>query len=560
MEPIILNLSFLILIALGLAFVARFLRQPIILAYIVTGALVAYFGFFDVQDQEAFHVFADLGIMFLLFLVGLEISLNSLKVSGKTSVLVGLGQIAFTFGVGFAIAILLGFAPLPASYIAIALTFSSTIIIIKLLSDKKDLNSLYGRISVGFLLVQDFVAILILIFLAGISAGGDALFLDVVLAIVQGLLLFAIIVWLSKYVFPPLLDKIAKSQELLFLFSLAWAFGLAAAVDQLGFSIEIAGFLAGVALANSSENLQIASRIRPLRDFFILVFFFILGSMLVMSDFAGVGWPILIFSLFVLIGNPLIVLAIMGSMGYRSRTGFLAGVTVAQISEFSLIVAALGFRLGHIDGSVLGLVTAVGVITIAVSSYLITNAEIIYPKIAKIISIFERKIIKENPVPDKKIQKPIVLIGCNRTGQSIASGIPKKDLLIVDFDPEIIKSLDDHGYDNIFGDIRDSDIFEAANIAEADVVISTSPDIEDNLALASEINRLIKKPKMIIRADDDVETKVLYEAGVDYVLQPHFASGQHIGHIVSEGINDKSLKMLKESDKDIKNKIFKNMK
>ena len=293
---------------------------------------------------------------------------QSLRLVGKASVLVGLGQIILTFIPGFFIARFFDFNFLQAAYIAIALTFSSTIIVVKLLSEKRDTNSLYGKISIGFLLVQDFVAILILIFLAGIESEKGIVFNDIFLTTLKGLGLFILMLYLGRKILPLMLDKISRSQELLFLTSLAWCFGIATVVVKAGFSIEIGGFLAGLALANSSEHFQISAKIKSLRDFFILIFFVILGSSLIFSDFSGLTLPIIIFSLFVLIGNPLIVLIIMGLMGYRKRTGFLCGVTTAQISEFSLILAALGLKLGHLNEKVVSLITAVGIITITLST------------------------------------------------------------------------------------------------------------------------------------------------------------------------------------------------
>jgi len=236
--------------------------------------------------------------MFLLFLVGLEINYTSLKLVGKVSVVLGIGQIICTAAIGYFITTALGFPPLEALYIAVALTFSSTIIIVKLLSDKREIHSLHGKISVGLLLVQDLVAVLILIFLANIDARGGDIWWNLVVAVLKGAVLFALILFLGKKVFPPLLDIIARSQELLFLMSLAWLFLLATAISKIGFSIEIAGLLAGLALANSSERFEIAHKLRPLRDFFILVFFVILGASITLSDFSGLAIPIVLLSLF----------------------------------------------------------------------------------------------------------------------------------------------------------------------------------------------------------------------------------------------------------------------
>ncbi|MEK9175272.1 MAG: cation:proton antiporter, partial [Patescibacteria group bacterium] len=487
------QLTIVILLASGLGVLARLFRQPTILAYLATGAIIGYFGFFNVANQESLKLFADLGVMFLLFLIGLEINYTSLRLVGKTSLIVGSAQIVFSAAIGFFLSKFLGFGSLESLYIAIALTFSSTIIVVKLLADKKDLNSLYGKISVGFLLVQDFVAILVLIVLAGFEVNGGISLMSLLFTIVKGVGLFVLMLWLGRKYFPIIFDMIANSSELLFLASLAWVLTLASIVNRIGFSIEIAGFLAGLALANSSEHYQIASRIRPLRDFFIVIFFVILGSSILFANFAGFEKQIIILSLFVLIGNPLIVWAIMGFMGYRKRTFFLAGITVAQISEFSLITASRGFQLGHISDGVLATITAVGVITITLSTYLIVYGEHIFKYAARSLSVFERISSAEDIIDLFTVKKQIIIIGCHRIGQSIARGLPKQNILIVDFDPETISRMRNDGFDCLFGDIADEEIFEKANFEFSRLAISTSPNFEANAELLENLQKLARR-------------------------------------------------------------------
>lgn len=552
MLPEFFELAVVISLAAILGIAARILRQPIILAYIITGALIAYVGFLnvDVTSTETFHVFSNLGIMFLLFLVGLEINYTSLRLVGKHSLIIGLGQVIFTSIIGFIIAQFLGFDVLPAAYIAVALTFSSTIVVVKLLSDKKDLNSLYGKISIGFLLVQDLVAILILVLLSGIERDAGVDWQALLVTLLKGAVLFSLMIWLGRKFLPHIFDKIARSQELLFLVSLMWVFVVAAIVNWVGFSIEVAGFLAGIALANSSENHQIASKIRPLRDFFIVLFFVVLGSSIVLTDITGITWPVIIFSLFVLIGNPIIVLVIMGSMGYRKRTSFMAGVTVAQISEFSLILAALGLKLGHITEPVVALVTAVGVVTITISTYFVVYSHAVFRYLSEVLSVFERKKLKILDHQEKIPKKAIVLIGCHRTGENIAHLLKKQDLLVVDFDPDIIQKLKKQKYDYLFGDISDEEVFEKINRSEAKLIISTSPDIEDNLGILEAFRTFSKKkPKFILRAETEGDAKILYDKGADYCLLPHFTSGQYLGKALSKRTSFPTiLKNLREGD------------
>jgi voltage-gated potassium channel Kch len=355
--------------------------------------------------------------------------------------------------------------------------------------------------------------------------------------------------FLGRKVLLPLFDKISQSQELLFLTSLAWCFGTAVLVSKTGFSIEIGGFLAGLALANSSEHFQISAKIKSLRDFFILIFFVILGSSLIGASFSGIIWPMIILSLFVLVGNPLIVMAIMGIMGYRKRTGFMCGVTVAQISEFSLILAALGLKLGHLNNSVVSLITGVGIITITVSSYMVLYSEKIFVKISKHLSIFEKKRNKEKTAYDFEFRKPIVMIGAHRVGKNIASHLSKDDLLIIDFDPDIMGEMKRKGYAVLFGDIADEEIADKSNFDSAKLVICTSPDFEDNMRILSRIKSIKKnKPKIIVRAEDENNARDFYKEGADYVIIPHLTSGQYIGKLIAGDGDFKALEQLKKKD------------
>lgn len=544
----VLELAIVIMAASVLGILVHMLKQPAFLAYIFAGVALSAAGIIHAQNIELFETFSSLGIMFLLFLIGMEINYDSLRLVGKVSLILGLAQIFFTASIGYALALAFGFTALASVYIAVALTFSSTIIIVKLLSERRQIHSLHGKISIGFLLVQDFVAMLILMVLAGMSTGGEVTNLSVGLAIAKGVGLFALMLFLGRKVVPSILNKVAQSLEVLFLTSIAWALGVAAAVSYLGFSIEIGGFLAGLALANSSEHFQISARIRSLRDFFILVFFVMLGLNFTFSEISGIALPVIVLSLFVLIGNPLIVMAIMRFMGYKKKTGFMSGITVAQISEFSLIVVALGLSLGHVTEGVMSLVTAVGIITIVSSTYLITYSDEIFDKLKTALSIFEKKTAREKPLPPR-LRKPIVLVGGHRIGQNIASELPVEDLLVVDFDPDIVKRLQEAGMNVLFGDVTDEDIAEESGIAEAKMVISTSPDLQSNEALLSFIkNETDKSPIMVLRAETEKDAQYLYGKGANYVILPHLTAGQSLGRVLAAGAYGSLLEELKIKD------------
>ncbi|MBA3064321.1 sodium:proton exchanger, partial [Candidatus Woesearchaeota archaeon] len=493
-----------------------------------------------VSSTEAIATFAHIGIAFLLFVVGLNLNPRIIKDVGKVSLITGVGQVIFTSVIGFFIGRLLGFSTIVSMYIAIALTFSSTIIIMKLLSDKGDLETLYGRIAIGFLIVQNLIVILILMVIASIPAGISftALIFGTIL---KGFGLLVLLFLIGIYILPLITKAIAKSQELLLLFSIGWCLALASFFYYLNFSMEIGALLAGVTLAMSPYRYEISSKMKPLRDFFIILFFILLGSQMVFSNISQYIIPILIFSAFILIGNPLIVMVLMGLLGYTKRNSFLAGLTVAQISEFSLILIALGVKVGHLTNEILSFVTIIGLITIAGSTYMIIYANKIYPYLSNYLGIFERKGKK---VDEHRYHKDgvydIILFGYNRIGYSIVKTVQKmkKGLLIVDFNPDVIKGLIARKIPCIYGDVADLEILERLGLDKAEMVISTVPEEQDNLLLINKTKEVNKKALIFVTANQVEEALTLYDAGADYVILPHLLGGDHVSILLEDFTGD----------------------
>lgn len=339
------------------------LRQPVLIAYIVVGIGVGPAGLGLVGAHEQIDLLAQIGVAVLLFAVGLKLDLQHVRHIGPVALATGLGQLTFTILVGLAIILALGRELLEALYVAVALTFSSTIIIVKLLSDKREIDSLHGRIAVGFLIVQDLAVVVAMMLMSALRDTGasDGVVLEVALSLAARLATCALLLFvLMRWVLPVVLAAMARSQELLLLFAIAWGVALAALGELAGFSKEAGAFLAGFSLASSPYREAMNARLTGIRDFLLLFFFIDLGARLELSTLGAELVPAVVLSLFVLIGNPLIVMAIMGWMGYRKRTGFLAGLTVAQISEFSIVFVAMGISLGHVGMQALGLTTLVG--------------------------------------------------------------------------------------------------------------------------------------------------------------------------------------------------------
>ena len=553
-----LDLTVIICLAAVLSLIFRFLKQPEILAYILTGIIIGSFHLFQNSNQDMLQTMSQVGVTLLLFMVGLEIRVSDFFAIGKSLILAALGQVALTFLAGFAISTVLGLNLMSSFYVATALTFSSTIIVIKILSDKRELHSLYAKFSVGILLVQDIVAIGLLMFLSGFSANASGLdlLMNVLLILAKGIILVAIVALLSKKIFPKVIESISKSPETLFLASLAWVFGLAALISSpyIGFTIEIGGFLAGLALANSMANYQIIAKAKTLRDFFIVIFFVLLGIQMSFSSIYAVIIPAIILSIFVILVKPFLVMIVMAALGYRKRTAFLTGLSLSQISEFSLILVFAGYKLGAFDQSIVSLVTLVGLISFFVSSYALINSKTLYRFFAGKLDFLERESAKHEEVIQNEdkiadLEDHVVVVGGEQMGESILEALEDMDIpvVVVDFDPKVVKKLDEKKIHRLFGDIADLDIQERAKLDEARMVISTISDIEDNLLLLKEIRHENRKAKIVLMALDTRDAKILYKEGADYVILPHLAGGRQIAKIILENNLDK-IEKLKQKD------------
>ncbi len=512
------------------AFLAHRAKPPLLIAFILVGIVVGPNVLGWIDDAEPLELFAEIGIAMLLFLVGLKLDINLIRSIGTIALLTGLGQVVFTSAVGFGIALLFGLDPVAALYVAVALTFSSTIIIVKLLSDKRELDELHGRIALGFLIVQDIVVIVAMIALTSFAGGGDEPIGDQVLRLVLSAGgIFIGLFLMMRWVLPWLLKQLATSQELLIVWSVAWAVTFAAVTDLLGFSIEVGAFLAGFAIASTRYRESIAASLSGLRDFLLLFFFIVLGSEL---DFSTIGDQVpaaIVFSLFVLIGNPLIVLIIMGAMGYPSRVGFLAGLAVAQISEFSLILIALGRDLGQVDDSIVGLVTLVGLITITGSTYMILYSKQLYRWLEPALRIFEKK----RTLPEQVFEPErfdAIVFGHGRFGQQLVRELVQsgKTVLVVEWDPYAQVEIEqEHLADRVsvvFGDANSPDFPETLPIRQARWIISTLPDADTNLVLAASLRRHgATCPIAVTVHTDDAENiyqAALVEGTVSAVLHP----------------------------------------
>ncbi|WP_049722919.1 cation:proton antiporter [Gilvimarinus polysaccharolyticus] len=546
------EISALLVLAAIIGFIGSLLRQPLIVSFIAVGLLAGPSALDIVHSKDQIAFLSELGIAVLLFLVGIKLDVKLIRSIGVVSVFTGLGQVAFTSIVGYLIGIAIGLDHISSIYVAVALTFSSTIIIVKLLSDKREIDSLHGQIALGFLIVQDLVVVVAMIVLAtiGIGAGhggeNNGSILQVALSGL-GLLLFVIV--FIRYIATPLTEQIAKNPELLLIYAIAQAALFATIGNAVGLGMEVGGLLAGVALASTPYRESIAARLAPLRDFLLLFFFIALGANLDLSQLGSHVSGAVVFSLFVLIGNPLIVLIIMGAMGYRKRTGFLAGLTVAQISEFSLIFIAMGIGLGHVPQDILGLVTLVGMITITLSTYMITYSHQIYAFFEPRLNIFERKNTSREQCPEHQADNhhQVIIFGLGRLGTAIATRLADKGIKVLglDFNPSATKHWGLLGLDSAYGDVTDAEFLQELPLRHAQWIVSTIPHHHTGLSyedtkktIVQSVNSAGLAMKLAAVSQSKQETEALKNLGVDLVLEPFQDAADRAAELLLEGLSD----------------------
>jgi Kef-type K+ transport system membrane component KefB len=527
------EIALLLLGAAALGLLGAALRQPVIVSFIAAGIGAAAFFDSSAETESQIEFLAELGIALLLFLVGLKLDWRLVKTLGPVALATGLGQVFFTAVIGFLIGIALGLEMLVSIYVAVALTFSSTIIVVKLLGDKRELETLHGRIALGFLIVQDIVVVIAMVVLSTVGVGAEdhsgLAGLGIILASLLGVTL--LLVLFVRYLADPLIGRLARTPELLVIAAIGWAATAAAAGEMVGLGKELGGLIAGVSFGSTPYRDMISARLAALRDFLLLFFFLSIGATLDLSTLGQDFARAIVFSLFVLIGNPLIVMLIMAWMGYRARTGFLAGLTVAQISEFSLIFVAMGMNLGHVDQPEVGLVTLVGLVTIALSVYMITYSQQLYEWSKPFLTPFdfghrrERGAAKE----DGETETDIIVFGLGRFGSQLLRRLDDAGfgVLGVDIDPQAVRRFSREGYQVRYGDVTEQEFWSELPLAHARWVVLAVPygtlylteaDPRSGLLTAIRTHRFDGRVAIIAR--DDAEGRRLKEGGVDLIIYP----------------------------------------
>lgn len=526
------QLAILFSLSVFFGFLAIKLRQPLVLSFIAVGVIAGPSMLGWITPHSGIEILANFGVTILLFIVGLKLDFDLIKTFGRVTVLIGISQIIITAVIGFLLALTLSISVKQAFFVGIALTFSSTIIIIKLLSDRFEIDSLHGRISIGVLLVQDLVVILAIIVMSSLSMpidGKQHLINEIFVLLLKGIGFLTAIGLLMRYVLPRVIAQIAESTELLILFALTWAVILAVTAEYLGFGKEVGGFVAGVSLASTIYRESIASRLDTVRGVLLLFFFLNLGASLHFSDLQQLLIPAIILSLFVLIIKPVIVMILMERLGFHMRTAFLTGIAMGQLSEFSLILAALGGNLGYIDSNVQGMITFIAVITIGVSTYLIAYSTKLYERVSPWLKRFEHAVqYKEKALPSQSFTADVIIYGWGRHGQYIAQLLMSQghSILGIDFDPQKIERSSKSNIVIRYGDAEDAEFQKTLPISTAKWVVCTVPHLETNQMLVSSLRELGYAGKIALYAYREGEVKELKKLKVDVIFIPYREAAQ----------------------------------
>ncbi|MBC7746732.1 cation:proton antiporter [Pedobacter sp.] len=531
-QTIFTQLTLVIVIAAIISLIMRLLRQPLIMGYILTGIVVGPSVLGIIEAQATFHSFSQIGITLLLFIVGLGLNPTVIKNLGRPVLLTAAAVLGSLGIAGVVVSQLLGLNLTETLIIAVALSFSSTIIILKVISDKRELSRLYAQITLGVIVVEDIVATLALLVVAAIGLSGSFGVSDLTWLIVKGITAITTLYLVGIIVMPRMSKFFAHSQELLFLFAIAWGMGVASVFELAGFSLEVGALLAGISLAALPYAAEMAARLKPLRDFFILLFFVTLGETFAFNDLSSSLVPALILSSIILIGKPILVMASLGALGYTRLTSFKAGIHLSQISEFSMILILFAGSVGLASAQTIAIITLVAIITIGVSTYLMKYDEQLFKLLRPSLKIFERKNVKERR--QKSALYPIILFGYHKGGHEFLQTF--RDLgqryLVVDYDPEIIDHLEQQGVRHAYGDATDNEFLMDINAEKAELVVSTITEIDVNRSLLTYLRQHNPDAAFICHAETYDEAAELYRHGASYVMLPHFLGSERISSFI----------------------------
>jgi Kef-type K+ transport system membrane component KefB len=536
-----------------LALIGWRLRQPLILAYLVTGVIIGPAGLKFVTDQSSIAGVAEIGLILLLFIIGLEIDLKKLASAGPAVLLTGALQVPICLALGLGFFYVLGQRVTAGNYaliyLAACMSLSSTLVVVKLLYDKFELDTLPGRITLGVLVIQDLWAVAMIAVQPNIE---NPNLLPLAFSLWKGALLVTGGLALSKYVLPYLFRAVAKAPELVLVSALAWCFFLAGAASLIGLSREMGALIAGISLSTFPYNLDVMAKAVSIRDFFVTLFFVALGMQITVPSLEVVGIA-LAASAFVIVSR-LSVVPILYALRLGHRTSLLPAINLAQVSEFSIVIASLGLARHQINPDVLTIVIITFAITSVISTYMINSSH----QVQRVLSGMLRFLrVRDLDVPETAQERSesrpetVVFLGFFRDASSILhefehDGEPSQvreflsKILVVDFNPTVMRVLRERGISCIYGDVAHSDTLRHIGIQDAELVVSSITDDilrgTDNLRMLRNIRATCPKAKVMLTTEHIPQALLFYEAGADFVYLPRLHSAVEIARILKLGL------------------------
>jgi Kef-type K+ transport system membrane component KefB len=561
------NIGLAFVIATLFAFIAKVLKQPLILAYLLAGVVIGpEIGFAWVKDRETIELISEIGLILLLFIIGLEIDLKKLLGAGRTLLVTGISQFLLCVAMGIGLAILMGFTPRSDNfdwlYLAVTLALSSTLIVVKLLYDKFELTTLPGRITLGVLVCQDIWAI---VFLAMQPNLHDPRLETLLESFIKSAGLVFITLAISRYALPRFFSFVAKIPELLLIAALAWCFLVSGAADWLGLSREMGALIAGVSMSTFPYNIDVIAKVINIRDFFVTLFFVALGMKIPQPSLTIVTAAIGM-SLFVLVSRLLAVFPVLYLLGNGLRASLISSFNLAQMSEFSLVIASLGVTLKHIGSELVGTLTFVFAITSVLSTYLIAYNHEIQRQLARLLEKIGFATVGDSAadVTGQEEANSIVFLGCFREASSIlhemelqSKGVNGRGVLgqtlVIDFNPLALQELKRRGIKCLYGDVAHMDTLHHARIHSAKIVACTISDAilrgTTNLQLLRQARRLCPNAQVIAAADNISAAIELYEQGADFVYIARLHSARHMAELIARAVqNENELKEYRDDE------------
>ena len=531
---LLFDIAIIIVFATIIAFIARLFKQPLIVGYILAGILLGPTTFQLIKNQEIIFALSEIGIAFLLFFVGLEMDLKKLKEVGFFSTAGTIIQVVLTFLAAFFILLKFGMASTVASILSLIVAFSSTSIVVKIFSDNDEIDTLSSRLALGLLLMQDIIVIFLL---STISTTTSITIISLATSFFKGIAIFATALLMSSVVFPRLFAAAAEYREMILLLSLTTCFIFSTIAAYFGFSIAVGAFLAGISIAPLKYSLNIQGMIEPLKDFFATIFFVSLGLQM---KFAGMGNLINIFwamLALVIIFKPLLIATIALLFGYEKRAASAAGFSLGQVSEFSLIIAAVALSNGLIGSEIFSLTVLLVAVSIVTTAYTLRIEGKIYSFLSGYYGFISSLLPKSKLRKEKKLRKKdIVLFGCHRMGAIFLETFKKakKKVLVIDHNPHRVEELERMKVNCLYGNISNEEILKHAGLSNTEFVVSTVRTVEDNLYMINYIKERKYDTKIIVVAEHIHQALDLYDAGADYVIIPHIVSGEKMSTIIKD--------------------------